>query len=372
MGSIDEDDTGNTGTLIADILGNSVSDADVIPVEGIAIIAVDNNNGNWQCYVDNAWWSIAPVSANQAQLLQSDVPIRFVPSSDWNGTATLTYRAWDRTTGSNRTKVDVRVNGGSTAFSSTEETASITVNSINDPPVITDASGGQALHFDGSNDYVHLSDTDMNASFTYETWLKAEAANNWSRFFDFGNGEPNYNIWSGFNGALGQTALEVFVSPGNTQMSKYTIITSEELPLNQWIHVAAVYDEKSKTGYIYWNGLLKASGPMDLSQDPDTVRANNYIARSNWAQDDYFKGSMQDIRIWSVARTQTQIQSNMNSKLNGNEAGLVVYYPVDEGTGTVLNDLSVSNDGNIEGAAWIKTTGITGNMRIPWERWHLR
>ena len=48
--------------------------------------------------------------------------------------ASLTFRAWDQTTGSAGTKVDVSVNGGATAFSTATETAAITVTAVNDAP----------------------------------------------------------------------------------------------------------------------------------------------------------------------------------------------------------------------------------------------
>lgn len=362
---IDEDDKSNNGTLVSDIIGSSISDEDSNALEGIAITNIDNTNGNWECYVDNAWWSIAPVSETSALLLESDVRVRFVPGRDWNGTATITYRAWDRTTGANRTKVDVSNNGGCTAFSLDSETAAITVNPVNDVPVITDSSGGQVLDFDGADDFVELSnDTNMNTSFTFETWVRAEAANTWSRLFDFGNGSPSYNIWAGFNFNTGKIMLEVFKYPGNSYGKRKLITTNEELPLNKWIHVAVVYDENNKRGYIYWDGVLKAADVMDLSAEPDIVRTNNYIAKSNWDQDEYFKGYMRDIRIWNTAQSQLQIQNNMNRRLNGNEAGLVLYYPVAEGSGVVLHDLTGNNDGNIHSATWLQTSGINANMSI--------
>ena len=62
---------------------------------------------------------------------------------------------------------------------------------------------------------------------------------------------------------------------------------------------------------------------------------------------------MDGIGIWNVARTQEQIQANMNNELNGNEFGLVGYWNFNEGEGTTLTELSGNgNDGAINGASW--------------------
>ncbi|MFK5971063.1 MAG: hypothetical protein QM487_13225 [Candidatus Marithrix sp.] len=40
----------------------------------------------------------------------------------------------------------------------------------------------------------------------------------------------------------------------------------------------------------------------------------------------YFSGEIDEVRIWSVARSQAEIQASMNSTLTGSESGLAAYY----------------------------------------------
>ena len=49
---------------------------------------------------------------------------------------------------------------------------------------------------------------------------------------------------------------------------------------------------------------------------------------------------MDEVRIWSVARSEADIKRDMKTKLKGSEAGLVAYYNLDEGTGTSADDIS--------------------------------
>lgn len=38
---------------------------------------------------------------------------------------------------------------------------------------------------------------------------------------------------------------------------------------------------------------------------------------------------MDELRFWSIARTQEEIQQTMHQKLSGGEEGLVMYFPMD-------------------------------------------
>ncbi len=56
------------------------------------------------------------------------------------------------------------------------------------------------------------------------------------------------------------------------------------------------------------------------------------------------RGKIDDVRIWNLARTKEQIQSSMNEILNGNEDGLVAYYPMNTNEEWKLKDLTSNNN----------------------------
>ena len=94
---------------------------------------------------------------SEARLLSSnntDNLIRFVPTANYNGTATITFRAWDEATGTDGNTADVSTTGGTTAFSSDPDTASITVNAVNDVPTIT----GLSSNFNADEDVLQTLD----------------------------------------------------------------------------------------------------------------------------------------------------------------------------------------------------------------------
>jgi hypothetical protein len=109
----------------------------------------------------------------------------------------------------------------------------------------------------------------------------------------------------------------------------------------QYHHVAIVYDENSTSGgrhSIYVDGVS-----VTLSENPDLTSAipassSFEIGRTNGTAYYALDGEIDELRFWSVARTSSEITSNMHSQLNGNEANLVAYYDYEEGSGIVAAD----------------------------------
>lgn len=99
---------------------------------------------------------------------------------------------------------------------------------------------------------------------------------------------------------------------------------------------------------VFVNGILMDSfvGAIIYQLIPLKI-ANGYP--SFWA------GELSDVQIWNIARTQQQIQDDLNKKLTGTEPGLVAYYDFSEGEGNILHDKTQNgNNGTIHGAQWIE------------------
>jgi hypothetical protein len=130
----DVDSPGDSVSTI--VIDRSMTDPDGAVFEAIAIVAVDEANGHWEHSADGTNWSRIRVSESAALLLGHDCRIRFVPDADFFGAASLTFRAWDRTSGTEGDLADVTQNGGTTAFSVDTDTATIDVLEIDHGPTI--------------------------------------------------------------------------------------------------------------------------------------------------------------------------------------------------------------------------------------------
>jgi VCBS repeat-containing protein len=125
------------GNTVRSLVNGIISDIDIQTqvevVQGIAIIGADTSNGVWQYSTNGgqSWTNFGTVSVASAIVLTTALAntIRFVPANNFVGTATITFRAWDATNGSPNGAfgVDTTLNGGTTAFSTAIETATITV-----------------------------------------------------------------------------------------------------------------------------------------------------------------------------------------------------------------------------------------------------
>jgi hypothetical protein len=139
----------------------------------------------------------------------------------------------------------------------------------------------------------------------------------------------------------------------------WTLVTSAStIQINTWMHIAATYDQTSIK--IYINGNLDAT--LNANAALPTGSESWYIGK-RWDSNDYFRGVMDEIRIWNVARTQAQIQASMNTTVPTNATGLRAYYKLDESVGTSPADATGNgyNGTLTNGSIWqVPSTSILG------------
>ncbi|ETR69628.1 MAG: hypothetical protein OMM_03810 [Candidatus Magnetoglobus multicellularis str. Araruama] len=79
---------------------------------------------------------------------------------------------------------------------------------------------------------------------------------------------------------------------------------------------------------IYCDGELVASAESDMSYiGQGKLRIGK--TGEGYIQTLGFKGQVDEVRIWSEAKTQSQITANMSKSLSGNESNLLAYFPMD-------------------------------------------
>lgn len=147
---------------------DNVTDSDSSPSTGIAITATDTSH--FSCYYTldsgTTWSPIGSVSSSSAQLLAAGPAHRIYcrPNADVNGTfsSTITFRAWDQTSGTDGSTADTSTSGGSSAFSTATDTASLIVTPVNDAPVAVDDSYTIARNSGASSLTVRTNDTDVD------------------------------------------------------------------------------------------------------------------------------------------------------------------------------------------------------------------
>ena len=221
-------------------------------------------------------------------------------------------------------------------------------------------SPSAALSFDGVNDWVsvpssNLLNTASTAARTYEALIKTGS--------DVSKRQFVYEEGGSGNG------LSVEVSGGRVHFSAWsttnswgTVSASAPVAANTSYHVAGVYDRTGGTLKIYLDGVLQgtssgAVGAMPSHGDGVAIggisgstrdHANAVLTSGN-----HFGGKVGEFAAWNHARTAAQVAADAQSDLQGNEAGLILLYKVQEGSGTVLGDSSPNRlNATINGASW--------------------
>ncbi len=179
----------------------------------------------------------------------------------------------------------------------------------NGPTWTTAGKYGTGIHFDGIDDYVSVPDSaslDIGNTGTIEAWVKLDALNRWNSVIAKGNANSNpvHNYALEINNA---NRFQCIWGNGSSQIS---VISTTPATANQFIHVACVWNGTSHQ--LYLNGALNASTTGSLTPAANTSPL--YIGQFG-GNTDRLVGTIDEVRIYNTARTQTQIQSDMNTPL---------------------------------------------------------
>lgn len=178
------------------------------------------------------------------------------------------------------------------------------------------------ITFDGVDDYVQMPNGILkdcsNATITVNIKPEQEKQNVFA--WTFGNSSSDGYI---------------FMNPMNPGGSLRTAVTKSDwsgerginingLPVNQWSSVTVVW--KGANSKIYVDGELKGSADLSIlpSELGDTIQ--NYLAKSQYAGDAYFKGQMRDFRVYNYAFSSEEVrrQSDMHAVENRTDGGMKI------------------------------------------------
>ncbi len=116
---------------------------------------------------------------------------------------------------------------------------------------------------------------------------------------------------------------------------------------NRWVHFALVHTGSETIVYADGEEVLRESLTIN------TATAFPFRIGTWWSRY-FFDGKISQVRLWNRALSQEELIENRNVALEGDEDGLVGYWPLDEGMGKRAMDLAAGNDGVFKGnPAWV-------------------
>jgi hypothetical protein len=215
------------------------------------------------------------------------------------------------------------------------------------------SSKDKALNFNGLNAYVDFPAIDLSrgSQVTLEAWIKPQGLSSGSTYDILRQEIPGFaRPWPPpapdwlLSLSDGNLVFGLSTSPLNQWIPPYQTLSAPIDPVQfgngLWHHVAATYDGTNTL--IYQDGVQVASGTQSGN---GIVFSGGSAAIGSMARagGEFFNGLIDEVRIWSVARSQAEILGTMNQPLSGVEPGLVAYFPFQEGTGESTQDLSTNH-----------------------------
>ncbi|WP_439516432.1 LamG-like jellyroll fold domain-containing protein, partial [Sediminibacterium sp.] len=227
-------------------------------------------------------------------------------------------------------------------------------------PVTLTASGavsGKAIDFDGVNDNIVVPNNavfNFTSQYTAESWINVRSYQYGTIISKFED-DNNNRGWMVNIGETGAPTIHVVHSRLGTWTNPIQWNSGFQPVLNTWYHIAVVFDATLSSNHIklYVNGTLTAqtSWPYTLTPNAANMYIGGYDGPGNGvnggANERFFNGRLDEVRVWNVTRTASQISANYNQVMNAPVAGLVAAYAFNENSGTAIADITGMNNGTM-------------------------
>ena len=166
---------------------------------------------------------------------------------------------------------------------------------------------GQALSFDGTNDWVTVADSaslDLTTGMTVEAWVRPTTLTGWRTvLLKERSGGLAYSLYAHNNDPNPAVTIHRATQPIEDWVSG-----AGPLALNAWTHLAGTYDGTTLRLYVNAQQVSSRllSGAMFTSTDPLRIGGN-----APWGE--YYSGLLDEVRLYNRALSQAELQSDMNT-----------------------------------------------------------
>lgn len=212
---------------------------------------------------------------------------------------------------------------------------------------------GKALAFNGDDHlFAEYDQNLLSSSWTVSFWVKIGDGNDGNAILDFGKA-INKNWWFRTNTAGQKKGVAVGIAGAEL---------SHDFPDNSagdWHYVAATHNSASLLLYVDGELVATKVAPYSTGNSP-------LYMGSLRDETKFFKGILDDVRLFNRQLSQTELQQFMRQTVPSNAPGLVAYWKFDEGTGAKSFSLAGNrNIGYLCGPQWsddrpdVKNAGIT-------------
>ena len=209
--------------------------------------------------------------------------------------------------------------------------------------VASDSPAGgssRALQFDGVSGFVKIPSSpslDIRGSLTLSAWVKNDGDDDGQIIWrgDTQGGRDPYELHL----TASRMEFRVDAGPGNIRDTSYTIQSKGPVD-GRWHFWTGVYDKEAGKISLYKDAERESSADIHHDLEYDTSSMWNMVGAVDRGDWQHFRGSIDEVRVWNVARSAEEIRRDMKRTLTGDEPGLVACWTFDEGAGLIVHDSS--------------------------------
>jgi len=223
----------------------------------------------------------------------------------------------------------------------------------------------------GSSQYLSIADgsqtgLDLSGNFTFEGWIKLESQpatdSQYAIIGKWASGSGAYGWHYADMGGTKTLRLDLFDNGDGTNNVAFT--ASHSLTTGVWTHLAVTYNASSNTATFYVNGssvgTSNGSGTVDsLFNSSGDFEIGSYQTLR------FFDGLIDDVRVWNVVRTVTEIADDKSRELFGNETGLVGYWKLNNSlSDQTANANNLTNNGSATHSGDTAFSGFVETLKV--------
>lgn len=203
-----------------------------------------------------------------------------------------------------------------------------------------------------SSQFAYISDAnqtglDLSGDLTFEMWVKpttalgTDAQRCFLSKFDSSTGVDVAYAFFEYDSS-GTYSLKLTVSANGSTQDNYLVSTTR-LSAGTWYHIAVSWDASTSTATFYVNAssIGTATGSATSLYNSSERFIIGALGQNNANGVQWFDGLIDDVRVWNVVRTATEISDNYQKELLGSETGLVGYWKLNN---DYLDETANSND----------------------------
>jgi glucose/arabinose dehydrogenase len=167
---------------------------------------------------------------------------------------------------------------------------------------------GRALTFNGTSNYVSIPDSSslrLTTGLTLEAWVNMTGGQSWRTvIFKEQTGGMAYSLYArnDANRPIGQLSI------GNAERNAQG---TAAVAMNAWVHLATTYDGVNQKLYVNGTQVATRAQTGSIVQGTGPLKIGGNGIWSEW-----FKGTIDEVRVYSRALSATEVQADMNTAIS--------------------------------------------------------